>query len=86
MLKNIHKITLFSFHFYIYPHGLQESVRDFIHRISNYPELFSEMPRYCCPVEISYFGFLTFVLEIELKFRIDYQDRKAEKSAVKCLS
>ena len=30
------------------------------HRVSNYPDLPPKMPRYCCPVEISYFDFLVF--------------------------
>ena len=38
------------FYFYIYPPDSQESDRGAIHRVSNYPDLFPEMPRYCCPL------------------------------------
>ena len=32
-----------------------------LYRASNYPELLPEIPRYCFPVEIFYFGFLVFI-------------------------
>ena len=45
---------------------MQVSVEDAIHRASNYPELFSEMPRYCCPVKTFYlfFSFITMTLNL----------------------
>ena len=42
----------YLFDFYIYPPDSHESDGGTIHRVSNYPNLLSEMPRYCCPVEI----------------------------------
>ena len=41
----------FSFHLYIYPPESQESDRGIIHRASNFPNFFLEMPGYCCPVD-----------------------------------
>ena len=41
-----------DFYLYIYPPDLQESDGGAIHRVSNYPDLLSEMPRYCCPLVI----------------------------------
>ena len=35
---------------YIYPPDSQESDEGAIHRVSNYPDLLPEMPRYCCPL------------------------------------
>ena len=35
-----------------YPPDLQESDGGAIHRVSNYPDLLPEMPRYCCPLVI----------------------------------
>ena len=69
---------------YIYPPDSQESDGGAVHRVSNSPDLFLEMPRYCCPVEIVFWSF-NFI-EIKLKFRTACQDRQAEESAVKCLS
>ena len=43
---------LFYFYLYICPPDLQESDGGAIHRVSNYPDLLSEMPRYCCPLVI----------------------------------
>ena len=40
------------FFLYIYPPDSQESDGGVIHRVSNYPDLFPEMPRYCCPLVI----------------------------------
>ena len=37
----------FYFYLYIYPPDSQESDGGAIHRVSNYPDLLSEMPRYC---------------------------------------
>ena len=42
----------FYFYFYIYPPDSQESDGGAIHRVSNYPDLLPEMPRYCCPLVI----------------------------------
>ena len=41
---------LFYFNLYIYPPDSQESDGGAIHRVSNYPDLLPEMPRYCCPL------------------------------------
>ena len=38
----------FYFYLYIYPPDSQESDGGAIHRVSNYPDLLPEMPRYCC--------------------------------------
>ena len=38
----------FSFYLSIYPPDSQESDGGAIHRVSNYPNLLPEMPRYCC--------------------------------------
>ena len=54
------------FYLYIYPPDLQESDGDVIHRVSNYPNLIPEMPRYCCLVN-------SFI-KIRLKFKIAHQD------------
>ena len=40
------------FYLYIYPPDSQESDGGAIHRVSNYPDLLPEMPRYCCPLVI----------------------------------
>ena len=40
----------FYFNLYIYPPDSQESDGGAIHRVSNYPDLLPEMPRYCCPL------------------------------------
>ena len=42
----------FLFYLYIYPPDSQESDVALIHRVSNYPDLLPEMPRYCCPLVI----------------------------------
>ena len=42
----------FYFYLYIYPPDSQESDRGAIRRVSNYPNLLPEMPRYCCPLVI----------------------------------
>ena len=39
-------------YFYIYPLDSQESDGGAIHRVSNFPDLLPEMPRYCCPLVI----------------------------------
>ena len=52
-------------------------------RLSNYSDLLAEMPRYCCPLEMFYFGFLVFV-ETRMKYEFR-QDNQAGKSIVKCL-
>ena len=36
---------------YIYPPHSQESNEGAIHRVSNYPDLIPEVPRYCCPLK-----------------------------------
>ena len=41
-----------NFYLYIYPPDSQESDGGAIHRVSNYPDLLPEMPRYCCPLVI----------------------------------
>ena len=38
----------FYFYLYIYPPDSQKATKVLIHRVSNYPDLLSEMPRYCC--------------------------------------
>ena len=40
------------FYLYIYPPDSQESDGGVIHRVSNYPDLLPEMPRYCCTLVI----------------------------------
>ena len=45
-------LFLFLFYLYIYPPDSQESDGGAIHRVSNYPDLLPEMPRYCCPLLI----------------------------------
>ena len=40
------------FYLYIYPSDSQESDEGAIHRVSNYPDLLPEIPRYCCPLVI----------------------------------
>ena len=42
----------FFFYLYIYPPDSQESDGGAIHRVSNYPDLLPEMPRYCYPLVI----------------------------------
>ena len=51
-LLEIVLVTLFFFYLYIYPPDSQESDGGAIHKISNYPDLLPEMPRYCCPLVI----------------------------------
>ena len=46
------KFYFIYFYLYIYPPDSQESAGGAIHRVSNYPDLLPEMPRYCCPLEI----------------------------------
>ena len=43
---------LFYLYLYIYPPDSQESDGGAINSKSNYPDLLSEMSRYCCPLEI----------------------------------
>ena len=45
-------LILFFFYLSIYPPDSQESDGGVIHRVSNYPDLLPEMPRYCCPLVI----------------------------------
>ena len=47
-LLEITILFIFYFYFYIYPPDSQESEGGAIHRVSNYPDLLPEMPRYCC--------------------------------------
>ena len=49
-----HLVFLFIYYFYlyIYPSDSQESDGGALHRVSNYPDLLPEMPRYCCPLVI----------------------------------
>ena len=50
---NAFKKTIFIFFYlYIYPPDSQESDGGAIHRVSNYPGLLPEIPRYCCPLVI----------------------------------
>ena len=53
-LHELESVLLFFFFFYpyIYPPDSQESDGGTIHRVSNYPDLLPEMPRYCCPLVI----------------------------------
>ena len=51
MLLNQHRVLSF-FYLYIYPPDSQESDGGAIRRVSNYPDLLPEMPRYCCPLLI----------------------------------
>ena len=51
-LEQQSNLLLFFFYLYIYPPDSQESDGDAIHRVSNYPDLLPEMPRYCCPLVI----------------------------------
>ena len=44
--------VFFYFYLYIYPPDSQESDGGAIHRVSNYPNLLPEIPRYCCPLLI----------------------------------
>ena len=44
--------NFFFFYLYIYPPNSQESDGGAIHRVSKYPDLLPEMPRYCCPLVI----------------------------------
>ena len=43
-------LTQFFFYLYIYPPDSQESDGGAMHRVSNYPDLLPEMPKYCCPL------------------------------------
>ena len=45
-------LFFYYFYLYIYPPDSQESDGGAIHRVSNYPDLLPEMPRYCCPLVI----------------------------------
>ena len=45
-------IFIFYFYLYLYPPDSQESDEGAIHRVSNYPDVLAEMPRYCCPLVI----------------------------------
>ena len=49
-LGNFFFFFFFFFYLYIYPPDSQESDGGAIHRVSNYPDLLPEMPRYCCPL------------------------------------
>ena len=48
-ISNVNLLT-YILYLYIYPPDSQESDGGAIHRVSNYPDLLSEMPRYCCPL------------------------------------
>ena len=48
----INDLHIFFFYLYIYPPDSQESDGGAIRRVSNYPDLLLEMPRYCCPLVI----------------------------------
>ena len=52
LLLSMDFFFFFFFYLYIYPPDSQESDGGAIHRISNYPDLLPEMPRYCCPLVI----------------------------------
>ena len=73
------------FHLYtcIYLSDSQETNVGSMYRASIYLDLLPEIPMYCCPVKISYFG---CYIKIRLKFETACQDRQAGESAVKCLS
>ena len=43
---------IFYFCLYIYPPDSQKSAGGAIHRATNYPDLISKIPRYCCSLEI----------------------------------
>ena len=43
---------LYYFYLYLYPPDSQESDGGAIHRVSNYPDLLPEMPKYCCALVI----------------------------------
>ena len=49
--QTVTNLVLFIY-LYINPPNSQESDGGAIHRVSNYPDLLPEMPRYCCLVEI----------------------------------
>ena len=68
---------IFSFHFYVFSFGLQKSIRDTIHKVTNYSNLLPEMPRYCYLVEI-FFVFL--FMQIQMKFKTGCQNCQAGKS------
>ena len=51
LFLNIYFFLFYLYH-YIYPPDAQESDGGAIHRVSNYPDLLPEMPRYCCPLVI----------------------------------
>ena len=46
-----------------------------MHKASNYLDLLSELPKYCCLIEICYFN----LIEIRLKFKTAIQDHKQGK-------
>ena len=46
------KSFTYSFYLYIYPPDSHESNGGAIHRVSNYPDLLPEIPRYCSPLVI----------------------------------
>ena len=48
-----------------------------IHRVSNYPDLLPEMPRYCCPVEIFmwFFSFYQDMTNLELLVKTPKQGK-----------
>ena len=45
-------VKYFYFYLYIYPPDSQESDGGAVRRVSHYPDLLPEMPRYCCPLVI----------------------------------
>ena len=47
-VTNFIYLFIFLFYLYIYPPNSQESDEALIHRVSNFPDLLPEMPRYCC--------------------------------------
>ena len=51
-------IYFISLYMYINSPDLQQSIEGAIHQKSNQADLLPEMPRYCCLVEIIYFGFI----------------------------
>ena len=51
-IDDVEFLFIYLFYLYIYPPDSQESDGGAIHRVSNYPDLLPEMPRYCCPLAI----------------------------------